>query len=89
MVIDERIVVAGSYNYTEPGNLYNDENIFVMGSTRAEVAGVVVEVSPTRLLARYFKSEIERIIALSDSYAMAVTNDSSVSRMAADYRVSG
>jgi phosphatidylserine/phosphatidylglycerophosphate/cardiolipin synthase-like enzyme len=68
MVIDERIVVAGSYNYTEPANLYNDENIFVMGSTHAEVAGVDVEVSPTRQLARFFKSEIERIIALSDPY---------------------
>ena len=55
MVIDERIVVAGSYNYTEPANLYNDENIFVMGSTHAEVAGVEVEVSPTRQLARFFK----------------------------------
>jgi phosphatidylserine/phosphatidylglycerophosphate/cardiolipin synthase-like enzyme len=68
MVIDERIVVAGSYNYTEPANLYNDENIFVMGSTHAEVAGVDVEVSPTRQLARFFKAEIERIIALSDPY---------------------
>jgi phosphatidylserine/phosphatidylglycerophosphate/cardiolipin synthase-like enzyme len=33
MVIDELIVVAGSYNYTEPADLCNDENIFVMGST--------------------------------------------------------
>lgn len=33
MVIDELIVVAGSFNYTEPANAYNDENIFVMGST--------------------------------------------------------
>ena len=68
MVIDERIVVAGSFNYTEPANDYNDENIFVMGSTHAEVAGVEVAVNPTRVLARYFKSEIERIIALSDPY---------------------
>ncbi|MGH2385315.1 MAG: phospholipase D-like domain-containing protein, partial [Candidatus Limnocylindria bacterium] len=68
MVIDERIVVAGSYNYTEPANLYHDGNIFVLGSTHAEVAGVEVEVSPTRQLARFFKSEIERIIALSEPY---------------------
>ena len=39
-----------------------------MGSTHAEVAGVDVEVSPTRQLARFFKAEIERIIALSDPY---------------------
>jgi phosphatidylserine/phosphatidylglycerophosphate/cardiolipin synthase-like enzyme len=32
MVIDERVVVAGSFNYTEPANDYNDENIFVLGS---------------------------------------------------------
>ena len=39
MVIDERIVVAGSFNYTEPANEYNDENIFVLGSTHDEVEG--------------------------------------------------
>jgi phosphatidylserine/phosphatidylglycerophosphate/cardiolipin synthase-like enzyme len=68
MVIDELIVVAGSYNYTEPANLYNDENIFVMGSTHEEVSGVEVEVSPTRKLGRFFKAEIERIIGLSEPY---------------------
>jgi len=31
MVIDELIVVGGSFNYTEPANAFNDENIFVMG----------------------------------------------------------
>ena len=30
MVIDEAIVVAGSFNYTEPANEFNDENIFVV-----------------------------------------------------------
>ena len=39
-----------------------------MGSTHAEVAGVEVEANPCRELARYFKQEIERIIALSDPY---------------------
>ena len=33
MVIDERIVVADSFNDTQPANEYNDENIFAMGST--------------------------------------------------------
>lgn len=32
-------MVAGSFNYTEPANEYNDENIFVLGSTHAEVEG--------------------------------------------------
>jgi phosphatidylserine/phosphatidylglycerophosphate/cardiolipin synthase-like enzyme len=69
MVIDELIVVAGSFNYTEPANAYNDENIFVMGSTHAEVAGVDVEANPCRQLARHFKAEIERIIGLSNPYS--------------------
>jgi phosphatidylserine/phosphatidylglycerophosphate/cardiolipin synthase-like enzyme len=68
MVIDERIVVAGSFNYTEPANAYNDENIFVLGSTHAEVEGYEVEADPCRALARHFKQEIERIISLSEPW---------------------
>jgi phosphatidylserine/phosphatidylglycerophosphate/cardiolipin synthase-like enzyme len=68
MVIDELIVVAGSYNYTEPANSYNDENIFVLGSTHAEVAGVDVQANPCRELAVHMKREIERIISLSVPY---------------------
>lgn len=68
MVIDELIVVAGSFNYTEPANEFNDENIFVMGSTHAEVSGVEVEANPCRELAIHMKQEIERIIDLSDPY---------------------
>jgi phosphatidylserine/phosphatidylglycerophosphate/cardiolipin synthase-like enzyme len=68
MVIDEQIVVAGSFNYTRPANEYNDENIFVMGSTHAEVEGVEVEASASRQLAVYLKQEIERIISLSKRY---------------------
>jgi hypothetical protein len=43
MVIDERIVLAGSFNYTEPENAFNDEDIFVLGSTHAEVEWIEVE----------------------------------------------
>ena len=32
MLIDTRIVVPGSFNYTAPANEYNDENLFVIGS---------------------------------------------------------
>jgi hypothetical protein len=39
-----------------------------MGSTHEEVSGVEVEVSPTRKLDRFFKAEIERVIALSEPY---------------------
>lgn len=68
MVIDELIVVAGSFNYTEPANAYNDENIFVLGSTHSEVAGVEVEANPCHDLAVFFKAEIKRIIGLSKPY---------------------
>ena len=31
MVLDERIVIAGSFNYTAPATTLNDENIIVLG----------------------------------------------------------
>jgi phosphatidylserine/phosphatidylglycerophosphate/cardiolipin synthase-like enzyme len=68
MVVDETIVVAGSFNYTQPANDFNDENLFVLGSPFQEVAGVDVDTSNTRVLARHMKAEIERIIANSNSY---------------------
>ena len=68
MVIDETIVVAGSFNYTQPANDFNDENLFVLGSPFKEVAGVVVDDSNTRALALHMKAEIERIIANSTKY---------------------
>ncbi len=63
MVIDERVVVAGSFNYTEPANDYNDENIFVLGSVQPETHGIAVAADPTGDLARHMKAEIVRIIA--------------------------
>jgi phosphatidylserine/phosphatidylglycerophosphate/cardiolipin synthase-like enzyme len=60
MVIDERLVIAGSFNYTAPATTLNDENIVVLGDLE--------ETDPTaeaaqRKLAAYALSEIERIIA--------------------------
>jgi len=69
MVIDERVVVAGSFNYTEPANEYNDENIFVLGSVFRQTHGLAVAADPTGDLARYMKAEVERIIRdLSEPY---------------------
>ena len=68
MVIDEQVVVAGSFNYTAPANEYNDENIFVIGSVHAEVEGIDVVPQPCRAIARHLKAEIDRIIANSDPY---------------------
>ena len=68
MVIDTRIVVAGSFNYTQPANDFNDENLFVLGSPLPVVAGVAVDAANTKVLARHMKAEIERIIANSTKY---------------------
>ena len=60
MVLDDRCIVAGSFNYTGPANYVNDENILVIG-----------DLGPTdpdfeaieREFARPVREEIERIIA--------------------------
>jgi phosphatidylserine/phosphatidylglycerophosphate/cardiolipin synthase-like enzyme len=66
MVIDDRIVVAGSFNYTAPANNYNDENLFVLGSPHEEVEGIHVDGERVSELAVYARAEIERVFALSE-----------------------
>jgi phosphatidylserine/phosphatidylglycerophosphate/cardiolipin synthase-like enzyme len=68
MVIDECIVVAGSFNYTLPANDYNDENIFVLGSPFDTVENINVDHATCEQLGKHMKAEIERIISLSDPY---------------------
>jgi phosphatidylserine/phosphatidylglycerophosphate/cardiolipin synthase-like enzyme len=66
MVIDEAIVVAGSFNYTAPANQYNDENIFVIGSPYPDLPsreGGPVDPKACAEIVTYFRTEIERIIA--------------------------
>ena len=60
MVIDERLVIAGSFNYTGPATTLNDENIVVLGDL--EETGVEAEAAQRRL-AGYALAEIDRIIA--------------------------
>lgn len=60
MVIDERLVIIGSFNYTEPATLLNDENIIVIGDLEED--DPVAEANQ-RLLAGYALAEIDRIIA--------------------------
>lgn len=72
MVIDDAIVVAGSFNYTAPANDYNDENIFVIGSPYADLgsAGGKVDLDECAAITAFFRGEIDRIISqLSDPYA--------------------
>jgi phosphatidylserine/phosphatidylglycerophosphate/cardiolipin synthase-like enzyme len=60
MVIDERLVIAGSFNYTEPATTLNDENIIVLGDLESTDPD---EEAADRTLAGYAMVEIERIIA--------------------------
>lgn len=71
MVIDDRIVVAGSFNYTQPANDYNDENLFVIGSPHEEVAGIEVEADPVKEIARHMRAEIKRLFDLSEQFVPA------------------
>ena len=59
MVIDERLVIAGSFNYTAPATTLNDENIVVIGDL--EEANAAAE-SAQRKIAAYALAEIDRII---------------------------
>jgi phosphatidylserine/phosphatidylglycerophosphate/cardiolipin synthase-like enzyme len=66
MVIDEHIVLAGSFNYTEPANdLQRREHLRARLDPRRG-RGDRSRSRPTRKLARHFKQEIERIISLSE-----------------------
>lgn len=72
MVIDDAIVVAGSFNYTGPANEYNDENIFVIGSPYADLPkaeGGPNDLAENKRICDFFRTEIDRIITnLSDAY---------------------
>lgn len=59
MVIDDRLVIIGSFNYTAPATTLNDENIVVIGDL--EEADTEAETDQRRLAA-YAHTEIDRII---------------------------
>ena len=57
MVIDEQVIIAGSFNYTGPANRVNDENIIILGNLRSQGESKKRQ----RQLARYALDEIDRI----------------------------
>ena len=59
MVIDGQLVIAGSFNYTDPANTLNDENIVVLGDLEATDPA---ERQAQGALADHVLAEIERII---------------------------
>jgi phosphatidylserine/phosphatidylglycerophosphate/cardiolipin synthase-like enzyme len=59
MVIDEQLIVAGSFNYTGPANLLNDENIVIIGDLETTDPNTLQK---QQTLARYALDEIDRLI---------------------------
>lgn len=65
-VIDECTVLGGSFNYSEPATLYNDEALLVLGSPYPESEGIDVDAAACKALAGFFSAEIDRIRGLSE-----------------------
>ena len=59
MVLDESVVIAGSFNYTGPANRLNDENIIILGDLEATSAAVK---TAQKKIASFALKEIDRII---------------------------
>ena len=60
MVIDEQVVIAGSFNYTGPANQLNDENIIILGDLETTSPG---SKNAQKQMAKYALDEIDRIIS--------------------------
>ncbi len=59
MVIDEQLIIAGSFNYTGPANQLNDENIIIIGDLDSTDPD---SIQKQKALAGYALAEIDRII---------------------------
>ena len=60
MVLDEQVVIAGSFNYTGPANRLNDENIIILGDLDTTSN---TQRNAQKKIAAFAKAEIERIIS--------------------------
>jgi phosphatidylserine/phosphatidylglycerophosphate/cardiolipin synthase-like enzyme len=67
-VIDGSTVIGGSFNYSEPATLYNDEALLVLGSPHSESEGVDVDAAECAAIADFFGTEIERIRGFSEPW---------------------
>lgn len=59
MVIDRRLLIVGSFNYTGPANQLNDENIIILGDLDCEDPAII---QLEQNMAQYALDEIDRII---------------------------
>ncbi len=66
MVLDEEVVIAGSFNYTGPANAVNDENIIILGDLETTSSAAR---TAQKKIARYALDEIDRIV---EAHAVAV-----------------
>ena len=63
MVIDRRVIIAGSFNYTGPANRVNDENIIMLGNLKeSDSQTSQASIDAQKSLANYALDEIKRII---------------------------
>jgi phosphatidylserine/phosphatidylglycerophosphate/cardiolipin synthase-like enzyme len=67
-VVGGRTVIGGSFNYTQPATLYNDEALLVLGSPYEKEEDVEVDGDECAALAEFFSEEIERIRGLSEPW---------------------
>ncbi|GAB5476337.1 MAG: phospholipase D-like domain-containing protein [Maribacter sp.] len=66
MVVDEQVVIAGSFNYTAPANTTNDENIIIFGDLDTSDTQAIAK---QKELAKYVLDDIDHII---DTYGTPV-----------------
>ncbi len=66
MVLDDQVVIAGSFNYTGPANRLNDENIIIIGDLDTTSAK---EKKAQKQIALFARKEIDRII---DEHGLAL-----------------
>lgn len=64
-VINGSTVIGGSFNYSEPATLYNDEAMLVLGSPDKESEDIKVNTQECAAIADFFSTEIERIRSVS------------------------
>jgi len=59
MVIDEQLIITGSFNYTHPANFLNDENLIIIGDLDSTDPD---SIAKQRELAGFALAEIDRMI---------------------------
>ena len=64
MVLDQRMIIAGSFNYTKPATQLNDENLIMIGNLKkpSEPGVTCASIKAQKQLAAYALTEINRII---------------------------